>query len=83
MTIEEIREQMSLYQRLLYQEMKNSPKYQEARRQTKRKHDHLKQKKAEHEEGRRLEEGLTDEPVTEKVDTRKHKKDLNDVLVFF
>ena len=33
LTIEEIREQMSLYQRLFYQKMKNSPKeYQEARR---------------------------------------------------
>ena len=78
LTIEEIREQMSLYQRLFYQKMKTSPEYQEARRQTKRKHYY--KKKAEREEQKKLEEG-SDEPPREKVDTRKYKKDLNDALI--
>ena len=78
LTIEEIREQMSLYQRLFYQKMKNSPEYQEARRQTKRKHYY--KKKAEHEEQKKLNES-SDEPPKERVDTRKYKKDLNDALV--
>ena len=78
LTIKEIREQLSLYQRLFYQKMKTSPEYQEARRQSKRKH-YLK-KKQEREEQRKLEEG-SDEPPREKVDTRKYKKDLNDALI--
>ena len=78
LTIEEIREQMSLYQRLFYQKMKNSPEYQEASRQTKRKHYY--KKKAEREEQKKLNES-SDEPPKERVDTRKYKKDLNDALV--
>ena len=35
LTIEEIREQMSLYQRLYHHKMKNTPEYQEARKQSK------------------------------------------------
>ena len=78
LTIEEIREQMSLYQRLFYQKRKNSPEYQEARRQTKRKHYY--KKKAEREEQKKLNES-SDEPPKERVDTRKYKKDLNDALI--
>ena len=78
LTLEEIREQMSLYQRLFYQKMKNSPEYQEARRQTKRKHYY--KKKAEREEQKKLNES-SDEPPKERVDTRKYKKDLNDALI--
>ena len=78
LTIEEIREQMSLYQRLFYQKMKNSPEYQEARRQTKRKSYY--KKKAEREELRKLQE-ISDEPPKEKPDNRKYKKDLNDALI--
>ena len=78
LTIEEIREQMSLYQRLFYQKMKNSPEHQEARRQTKRKHYY--KKKAEREQQKKLNES-SDEPPKERVDTRKYKKDLNDALV--
>ena len=78
LTLEEIREQMALYQRLFYQKMKNSPEYQEARRQTKRKHYY--KKKAEREEQRKLQES-SDEPPKEKPDNRKYKKDLNDALI--
>ena len=78
LTIEEIREQMSLYQRLFYQKMKNSPEYQEARKQTKRKSYY--KKKAEREELRKLQES-SDEPPKEKPDNRKYKKDLNDALI--
>ena len=78
LTLEEIREQMSLYQRLFYQKMKTSPEFQEARRQTKRKYYY--KKKAEREEQTKLNES-SDEPPKERVDTRKYKKDLNDALV--
>ena len=78
LTIEEIREQLSLYQRLFHQKMKTSPEYQEARRQSKRKH-YLK-KKQEREEQKRLEES-SDEPPKDKVDNRKYKKDLNEALI--
>ncbi len=77
LTIEEIKEQMSLYQRLYHQKMKDTPEYQEARRQSKRK-SYLK-KKAEREEQKKLEEG-SDEPPPYKVDNRKYK-DLNDALI--
>ncbi len=38
LTIEEIREHMSLYQRLYHHKMKDTPEYQDAKRQSKRKH---------------------------------------------
>ena len=78
LTIEEIREQMSLYQRLYHHKMKDTPEYQEARKQSKKRYYY--KKKAEREEQKRLEES-SDEPPKERVDTRKYKKDLNDALV--
>ena len=78
LTIEEIREQMSLYQRLYHHKMKDTPEYQEARKQSKKRY-YLK-KKAERDEQRRLEEG-SDEPSRNRVDTRKYKKDLKDAYI--
>ena len=78
LTLEEIREQLSLYQRLFYQKMKNSPEFQEARKQSKRKHYY--KKKAEREEQKKLEVS-SDEPPKERPDNRKYKKDLNDALI--
>ena len=78
LTIEEVREQLSLYQRLFYQKMKDSPEYREARRESKRK-SYFK-KKAEREEQKKLEEG-SDEQPRGKPDNRKYKKDLNDALI--
>ena len=78
LTIEEIKEQMSLYQRLYHHKMKDTPEYQEARKQSKKRY-YLK-KKAERDEQRRLEEG-SDEPPRDKVDTRKYKKDLKDAMI--
>ena len=78
LTIEEIREQMSLYQRLYHHKMKNTPEYQEVRKQSKKRYYY--KKKAEREERKRLEESSA-EPPKERVDTRKYKKDLNDALI--
>ena len=78
LTLEEIREQLSLYQRLFYQKMKNSPEFQEARKQSKRKHYY--KKKAEREEQKKLNES-SDEPTKERPDNRKYKKDLNEALI--
>ena len=78
LTIEEIREQMSLYQRLYHHKMKNTPEYQEARKQSKKRYYY--KKKAEREEQKKLNES-SDEPPKERVDTRKYKKDLNDALI--
>ena len=78
LTIEEIREQMSLYQRLYHHKMKNTPEYQEARKQSKKRYYY--KKKAEREEQKRLEES-SDEQPRQKVDTRKYKKDLNDAMI--
>ena len=78
LTIEEIREQMSLYQRLYHHKMKNTPEYQEARKQSKKRYYY--KKKAEREEQKRLEES-SDEPPREKVDNRKYKKDLKDAMI--
>ena len=78
LTIEEIREQMSLYQRLYHHKMKNTPEYQEARKQSKKRYYY--KKKAEREEQKRLEES-SDEPAKDRVDTRKDKKDLNDAMI--
>ena len=78
LTIEEIRGQMSLYQRLYHHKMKNTPEYQEARKQSKKRYYY--KKKAEREEQKRLEES-SDEPAKERVDTRKYKKDLNEALI--
>ena len=77
LTIEEIKEQMSLYQRLYHHKMKDTPEYQEARKQSKKRY--YSKKKAERDEQRRLEEG-SDEPPKDKVDTRKYKKDLKKML---
>ena len=78
LTIEEIREQMSLYQHLYHPKMKNTPEYQEARKQSKKRYYY--KKKAEREEQKRLEES-SDEPPKDRVDTRKYKKDLNDAMI--
>ena len=78
LTIEEIREQMSLYQRLYHHKMKNTPEYQEARKQSKQRYYY--KKKQEREELKRLGES-SDEPPKERVDTRKYKKDLNDAMI--
>ena len=78
LTIEEIKEQMSLYQRLYHHKMKDTPEYQEARKQSKKRY--YSKKKAERDEQRRLEEG-SDEPPKDKVDTRKYKKDLKDAMI--
>ena len=78
LTLEEIREQLSLYQRLFYQKMKNSPEFQEARKQSKRKHYY--KKKAEREEQKKLNES-SDEPTKERPDNIKYKKDLNEALM--
>ena len=78
LTLEEIREQLSLYQRLFYQKMKYSPEFQEARKQSKRKHYY--KKKAEREEQKKLNES-SDEPPKERPDNRKYKKDLNEALI--
>ena len=73
LTLEEIREQLSLYQRLFYQKMKESPEYMERRREIKRKH---RLKKKTEEEERKLQEGITTEPRR-----GKYNKDLNDALI--
>lgn len=78
LTLEEVKEQMSLYQRLYYLKTKNSPEHVEARRQTKRRY-YLK-KKQERDEQRKLEESTSDEPPPIK-DMRKYKKDLNDAYI--
>ena len=78
LTIEEIREQMSLYQRLYHHKMKDTPEYQEARKQSKKRYYY--KKKQEREEQKRLGES-SDEPPRERVDTRKYKKDLNDAMI--
>ena len=58
--------------------MKDTPEYQEARRQSKKRYYY--KKKAEREEQKKLEES-SDEPAKERVDTRKYKKDLKDAMV--
>ena len=58
--------------------MKNTPEYQEARKQSKKRYYY--KKKAEREEQKRLEES-SDEPPKDSVDTRKYKKDLNDAMI--
>ena len=78
LTIEEIREQMSLYQRLYHHKMKDTPEYQEARKQSKKRYYY--KKKQEREEQKKLQES-SDEPPRERVDTRKYKKDLNDAMI--
>ena len=78
LTIEEVREQLSLYQRLFYQKMKDTPEYREARRESKRK-SYFK-KKAQREEQKKLEEGSEEQP-RRKPDNRKYKKDINDALI--
>ena len=59
LSLEEMVEHMSLYQRLFYQKAKNSAEYQEARWQSKRKH--LLKKKQQQEEWRRAKEGTSEE----------------------
>ena len=79
LTLDEIKEQMALYQRLYYYRTKDSPEHQASRKEAKRKY-YLK-KKAEQEEQKRLEEPNKEEPPQGREYMRKYNKDVNEAML--
>ena len=85
LTLEEVKEQMSLYQRLYYYKTKNSEKHIEGRRESKRKY--YQKQKAKKEEQKRLEDeanGVSSEeqPKGNKmILQRKYQKDVKEAFI--
>ena len=81
LTIDEVREQMALYQRLYYYKVRDNPDFGEKRKETQRRY--YEKKKAKLEEQRKLEE--TNEEAQPKKNnreyTRKYKKDVKDAYI--
>ena len=81
LTIEKIKEQMALFQRLYYYKIKDTPEHKEKRKETQRKYYEKKKEKLE--EQKQLEEETSDEPssVKKREYFRKYKKDVNDAYL--
>ena len=85
LTLEEVKEQMSLYQRLYYYKTKNSEKHIEGRRESKRKY--YQKQKAKKEEQKRLEDeanGVSSEEQPKGNKTilqRKYQKDVKEAFI--
>ena len=72
LTLEEVKEQMSLYQRLYYYKTKNSDKHIEGRRESKRKY--YQKQKAKKEEQKRLEDEANGVSSEEQPKVRNNPK---------
>ena len=85
LTLEEVKEQMSLYQRLYYYKTKNSEKHIEGRRESKRKY--YQKQKAKKEEQKRLEDeanGVSSEEQPKGNKTilqRKYQKGVKEAFI--
>ena len=84
LTIDEIKEQMALYQRLYYYKVRDNPEFGEKRKETQRRY--YEKKKAKLEEQRKLEEGTTSEEAKDKKKPqreymRKYTKDVNEAML--
>jgi len=79
LTLEEIKEQMALYQRLYYYKTRNLPEHQASRKEARKRYYY--KKKAEKEEQRKLEDPNSDEPPPERTYNRKYKKDVNEAML--
>ena len=79
LTLEEIKEQMALHQRLYYYKARDLPEHQASRKESKKRYYY--KKKAEKEEQRKLEDPSSDEPPPERTYNRKYKKDINEAYI--
>lgn len=78
LTLDEIKEQMALYQRLYYYRTRDNPDMKESRKESKRRY--YQKKKAEKEQ-KKLEETNSDEPPPERNYNRKYKKDITEAMM--
>ena len=79
LTLDEIQEQMALYQRLYYYRTRDNPEMRENIKESKRRY--YQKKKAEKEEQKRLEQENSDEPPPERNYNRKYRKDFNAAMI--
>ena len=81
LSMEEIKEQMALYQRLYYYKVRDTPEHAEKRKETQRRY--YEKKKAKLEEQKRLEEQNTEEPQRRKNREyfRRYKKDVSEAML--
>ena len=79
LTLDEIKEQMALYQRLYYYRTRDNPEMRENKKESKRRY--YQKKNAEKEEQKRLEELNGDEPPPQRDYKRKYKKDVNEAMI--
>ena len=79
LTLDEIKEQMALYQRLYYYRTRDNPDMKESRKESKRRY--YQKKNAEKEEQKKLEETNSDEPPPERNYNRKYKKDITEAMM--
>ena len=81
LTIEEIKEQMALYQRLYYYKVKDNPNFGDKRKEAQKRY--YEKKKAKLEEQKKLEESSEETPPKKnhREYTRKYKKDVNEAMI--
>ena len=81
LTLEEVREQMALYQRLYYHKIKETPEYKARKAESQRQY-YLKWK-AKKEEQKKADESNSEEPPkkVEREYFRKYKKDVNEAML--
>ena len=82
LTIEEIKEQMALYQRLYYYKVRDNPEFGDKRKEAQKRY--YEKKKAKLEEQKKLEESSEETPAKKsnhREYTRKFKKDVNEAMI--
>ena len=81
LTLEEVREQMALYQRLYYHKVKETPEYKAKKADVQR--QYYLRRKAKKEEERKADENTSEEPPkqTRREYFKKYKKDVNEAYI--
>ena len=81
LTLEEVREQMALYQRLYYHKVKETPEFKAKKADVQR--QYYLRRKAKKEEERKADESTSEEPPKQnnREYFRKYKKDVNEAYI--
>ena len=81
LTLEEVREQMALYQRLYYHKVKETPEFKAKKADVQR--QYYLRRKAKKEEERKTDESTSEEPPKQnnREYFRKYKKDSNQAMI--
>ena len=81
LTLEEVREQMALYQRLYYHKVKETPQFQAKKKEVQR--QYYLNRKAKKEREQKANESTSEEPPkkSNREYARKYKKDVNEAMI--